>query len=168
MIRKFLENNCGDFIDTEATATIFFSDSKRVGKKPVGWKEWVDRLNWQEQFDVDCYTESRFSVADSFVAGAYATSYFRGAKDPFKPRSFPGLSKSHHFSAEFPWSGCLFSFDSIDFLRAFCVQTSSKAWTNHKTKSSFEGQSSVEMSASRSAPSNWTQAGGLQWPLIEK
>lgn len=64
VIRKFLENNCGDFIDTE------------------------------EQFDVDCYTDSRFSIADSFVAGAYdATSYFRGAKDPFKPRSLnPGGS----------------------------------------------------------------------------
>eukprot|EP00434_Breviolum_minutum_P025017 symbB.v1.2.022097.t1/scaffold1946.1/size95412/9 len=58
VIRKFLENNCGDFIDTE------------------------------EQFAVD-YGDSRMSIADSFVAGAYdATSYFRGPKDPLRPRSF--------------------------------------------------------------------------------
>ena len=40
MLQKFLANNCGDFIDLE------------------------------EQFEVDdCYTDSRFTVSDSFVAG---------------------------------------------------------------------------------------------------
>ena len=46
----------------------------------------ISSLTRQEQFDVDCYTDSRFSIGDSFVAGAYDASY-RGAKDPFKPRT---------------------------------------------------------------------------------
>eukprot|EP00438_Fugacium_kawagutii_P012852 Skav225690 [mRNA] locus=scaffold2526:76650:82180:- [translate_table: standard] len=50
VIRKFLENNCGDFIDTEDFDAI---------------------AHVQEQFDVDCYTDSRYSISDSFVAGPF-------------------------------------------------------------------------------------------------
>ncbi|CAK9074444.1 CUB and EGF-like domain-containing protein 1 [Durusdinium trenchii] len=45
VIRKFLENNCGDFIDTE------------------------------EQFDVGTFYDSRYSMSDSFVPGAGASYF---------------------------------------------------------------------------------------------
>ncbi len=48
------------------------------------------------------YGDSRISFADSFVAGAYdATSYFRGPKDPLRPRSFSqGLKSSWEFGGD--------------------------------------------------------------------
>ena len=96
VIRKFLENNCGDFIDTEdpSNSRLWQHKPPRVIEQTCLFRN-PDR---QEQFAVD-YGDSRMSIADSFVAGAYdATSYFRGPKDPLRPRSFSqGLKSSWEF-----------------------------------------------------------------------
>jgi hypothetical protein len=101
VIRKFLENNCGDFIDTEAR--LLSADMQLGCYFVLIWNQTLlvltSSLTRQEQFDVDCYTDSRFSIADSFVAGACDATYFRGAKDPFKPRSLNTAGSSVELSS---------------------------------------------------------------------